>query len=77
MSSLFPNLVLVIVGFTSLLLGLLVLLQKGKGSGLSDMFGGGFSSHSESAYAQKNLASMTVAVSAIWVSSIIAYAIII
>ena len=34
----------VILGITSVLLTLLILLHKGRGGGLSDMFGGGISS---------------------------------
>ena len=34
----------VLLGITSLLLTLLILLHKGRGGGLSDMFGGGMTS---------------------------------
>jgi preprotein translocase subunit SecG len=58
---------------TSLLLLLLVLLHKGKGGGLSDMFGGGVStSLGGSSIAEKNLDRITVAVGVVWGASIIA-----
>lgn len=58
---------------TSLLLLLLVLLHKGKGGGLSDMFGGGVStSLGGSSIAEKNLDRITVAVGVVWAASIIA-----
>ncbi|MCX6418709.1 MAG: preprotein translocase subunit SecG [Actinomycetes bacterium] len=52
---------------TSLLLLALVLLHKGKGSGLSDLFGGGMSSSlGGSSVVEKNLDRFTVAVGLIW-----------
>jgi preprotein translocase subunit SecG len=52
---------------TSLLLLVLVLLHKGKGSGLSDLFGGGMSSSlGGSSVVEKNLDRFTVAVGLIW-----------
>jgi preprotein translocase subunit SecG len=58
---------------TSLLLLLLVLLHKGKGGGLSDMFGGGVStSLGGSSIAERNLDRLTVAVGVVWAASIIA-----
>ena len=56
----------------SALLILLVLLHKGKGSGLSDMFGGGISSSvGGSSVAEKNLDRITIIVAILWVASII------
>lgn len=56
--------VLVVAG---LLLVLLVLLHKGKGGGLSDMFGGGISSSaSASGVAERNLNRITVGMALIW-----------
>lgn len=56
---------------TSLLLILLVLLHKGKGGGLSDMFGGGAStSLGGSTVAEKNLDRLTVAIGLVWAASI-------
>jgi preprotein translocase subunit SecG len=58
---------------TSLLLLLLVLLHKGKGGGLSDMFGGGVStSLGGSSIAEKNLDRITVAVGLLWGACIVA-----
>ena len=52
---------------TSLLLLVLVLLHRGKGSGLSDLFGGGMSSSlGGSSVVEKNLDRFTVAVGLIW-----------
>ena len=57
---------------TSLLLVLLVLLHKGKGGGLSDMFGGGVSSSlGGSTMAERNLDRLTVAIGIVWGASII------
>ena len=57
---------------TSVLLGVLVLLHKGKGGGLSDMFGGGLSSAvGGSSVAERNLDRITLAITALWVASIV------
>lgn len=57
---------------TSFLLILLVLLHKGKGGGLSDMFGGGTStSLGGSTVAEKNLDRLTVAIGIVWAASIV------
>lgn len=57
---------------TSLILILLVLLHKGKGGGLSDMFGGGVSSSmGGSTVAERNLDRLTIAVGIVWGASII------
>ncbi|MBV7363664.1 preprotein translocase subunit SecG [Actinomycetaceae bacterium TAE3-ERU4] len=56
----------------SLLLILLVLMHKGKGGGISDMFGGGMSaSAASSGVAARNLNRITIATAGIWVSLII------
>ncbi len=58
---------------TSLLLLLLVLLHKGKGGGLSDMFGGGVStSLGGSSVAERNLDRITIGVGLVWAASIVA-----
>ncbi len=58
---------------TSLLLILLVLLHKGRGGGLSDMFGGGVSSGlGGSSVAERNLDRITVGIGLIWFACIIA-----
>ncbi|MDV2475632.1 preprotein translocase subunit SecG [Rhodococcus zopfii] len=57
---------------TSLLLILLVLLHRGKGGGLSSLFGGGVqSSLSGSTVAEKNLDRLTVFTGIIWLIAIL------
>nr|WP_182142555.1 preprotein translocase subunit SecG [Schaalia sp. JY-X169] len=64
----------VLIVISSLLLILTVLMHKGRGGGLSDMFGGGISSTAgSSGVAEKNLNRITVAVLCVWVVAIIAY----
>ena len=63
----------ILLVLTSILLIALVLLHKGKGGGLSNMFGGGVSSSlGGSAVVEKNLDRMTVVCGLVWVVSIIA-----
>ena len=58
---------LVLLAITSLLLTLLILLHKGRGGGMSDMFGGGMtSSLGSSGVAEKNLNRFTVALALAW-----------
>ncbi|SHE99413.1 preprotein translocase subunit SecG [Streptoalloteichus hindustanus] len=55
---------------SSVLLVLLVLLHRGRGGGLSSLFGGGMqSSLSGSTVVEKNLDRLTLFVAAIWVIS--------
>ncbi len=57
----------VLLGLTSLFLTLLILLHKGKGGGLSDMFGGGMSSGvGSSGVAERNLNRITIAIGLLW-----------
>ena len=57
----------VLLVLTSLFLILLILLHKGRGGGLSDMFGGGVSSNlGSSGVAERNLNRFTIAVGLIW-----------
>jgi preprotein translocase subunit SecG len=57
---------------TSLLLVLLILLHRGKGGGLSDMFGGGVSSSlSGSSVVEKNLDRLTIICGLIWAGCVI------
>jgi preprotein translocase subunit SecG len=57
---------------TSLILTLLILLHKGRGGGLSDMFGGGMSSSlGSSGVAERNLNRFTIAVAVFWGTSIV------
>ncbi|MEU0336832.1 preprotein translocase subunit SecG [Streptomyces sp. NPDC006193] len=56
----------------SLLLMLLVLMHKGKGGGLSDMFGGGMaSSVGGSSVAERNLDRITIVIGLLWFACII------
>jgi preprotein translocase subunit SecG len=62
----------VILVLTSLLLILLILLHKGRGGGLSDMFGGGIASASgSSGVAEKNLNRFTLLMSLLWLISVV------
>jgi preprotein translocase subunit SecG len=62
----------ILLVITSLLLVVLVLLHKGKGGGLSDMFGGGVSSSvGGSSIAERNLDRITVAIGIVWAASIV------
>jgi len=62
----------VILVICNLLLIVLVLLHKGKGGGLSDMFGGGVtSSVGGSSVAERNLDRITVAIALVWAACII------
>ena len=62
----------VLLVLTSLLLVPLVLLHKGKGGGLSDMFGGGISSSAgSSGVAERNLNRITVGVALVWTAVIV------
>ncbi|MEK9602740.1 MAG: preprotein translocase subunit SecG, partial [Pontimonas sp.] len=48
------------------------LLHRGRGGGLSDMFGGGVTSNlGSSGVAERNLNRITVVVALVWVSSIV------
>ncbi|RZU61508.1 preprotein translocase subunit SecG [Zhihengliuella halotolerans] len=63
----------VLLGITSLLLIMLVLLHKGRGGGMSDMFGGGMTSNlSASGVAEKNLNRITVGMGVSWGAIVIA-----
>ena len=58
----------IFVMLLSVLLVLLVLLHKGKGGGLSDMFGGGVtSSLGGSSVVERNLDRMTIIVAVLWI----------
>ena len=62
----------VVLVLTSMLLVLLVLLHKGKGGGLSDMFGGGISSSAgSSGVAERNLNRITVIIALVWTAAIV------
>jgi len=62
----------VLLALTSILLTLMILLHRGRGGGLSDMFGGGVSSNlGPSGVAERNLNRITIVVALVWVSSIV------
>jgi preprotein translocase subunit SecG len=62
----------VLLGITSVLLTLLILLHKGRGGGLSDMFGGGMSSAvGSSGLAERNLNRFTVVLALVWFVAIV------
>ncbi len=62
----------VVLGITSLLLTLLILLHRGRGGGLSDMFGGGVtSSLGASGVAERNLNRITVILGVVWFACVI------
>jgi preprotein translocase subunit SecG len=62
----------VVLGITSLLLTLLILLHRGRGGGLSDMFGGGVTSNlGASGVAERNLNRITVFLGLVWITAII------
>lgn len=64
------SLILVI---TSVLMIILVLLHKGKGSGLSDLFGGGISSnYGGSSVVERNLDRITIIVGGLWFAAVVA-----
>ncbi|WP_156250705.1 preprotein translocase subunit SecG [Pseudactinotalea terrae] len=62
----------VVLVLTSLLLILTILMHKGKGGGLSDMFGGGLSaSVGSSGVAERNLNRITVGTAIVWIVVIV------
>ena len=63
----------VVLTIASLLMIVLILMHKGRGGGLSDMFGGGVSSSlGGSSVAERNLDRITVGTAVIWVVCIVA-----
>ena len=62
----------IILVIFSLLLTLLILMHKGKGGGISDMFGGGIStSMRSSGVAERNLNRITIGVALVWVTVVV------
>ncbi|RJQ81600.1 preprotein translocase subunit SecG [Pseudonocardiaceae bacterium YIM PH 21723] len=62
----------IILLISSVLLILLVLLHRGRGGGLSTLFGGGMQSNlAGSSVAEKNLDRLTLFIGAIWIISIV------
>jgi preprotein translocase subunit SecG len=63
----------VVLVVMSLLLVVLILLHRGKGGGLSSMFGGGVSSGlAGSSIAEKNLDRITIGIGIVWFACIVA-----
>ncbi|GAA2068794.1 preprotein translocase subunit SecG [Aeromicrobium halocynthiae] len=63
----------VILTLASVMMIVLILMHKGRGGGLSDMFGGGVSSSlGGSSVAERNLDRITVGVAAVWAVSVVA-----
>ena len=62
----------VLLVISSLLLILMVLLHKGRGGGLSDMFGGGVSSGiGGSSVAERNLDRITIGIGLVWFACVV------
>ena len=70
----FAYMLIAILVITSVLLTMLILLHRGKGGGLSSMFGGGVSSSlAGSSVAEKNLDRYTLVVGIIWFACIVGF----
>lgn len=68
----------VLLIITSVLLVLSILLHKGKGGGMSEMFGGGISTTMRSSgVAERNLNRITIGVALVWLAVITAIGIMI
>ncbi len=68
----FAYTLIVLLVLTSVLLTMLILLHRGKGGGLSSMFGGGAApSQAGSSVAEKNLDRYTILVGIIWFACIV------
>ena len=62
----------IVLVITSVLMSLFVLLHKGKGGGLSSLFGGGMQSNlSGSTVVEKNLDYITIITAILWLASIV------
>jgi preprotein translocase subunit SecG len=62
----------VVLAITSILLTMTILLHRGRGGGLSDMFGGGVTSNlGSSGVAERNLNRLTIIIAVIWVLSVV------
>ena len=63
----------IILVVTSVALALFVLMHKGRGGGLSDLFGGGISSSlGGSSVAERNLDRLTIVIGVVWLAAIVA-----
>lgn len=62
----------ILLVITSLLLVVLVLLHKGRGGGMSEMFGGGMStSLGGSSVAERNLDRITIGIGVVWFACVV------
>lgn len=62
----------IVLVISSVLMSLFVLLHKGKGGGLSSLFGGGMQSNlSGSTVVEKNLDYVTIITAILWLASIV------
>lgn len=62
----------IVLTIASLLMIVLILMHKGRGGGLSDMFGGGVSSSlGGSSVAERNLDRITVGIAVVWAVCIV------
>lgn len=72
------SIVTILLVISSLLLVLSILLHKGKGGGVSDMFGGGMSTAMRSSgVAERNLNRITVGIAVTWGVCVILYGLIV
>ena len=63
----------IVLVITSVALALSVLMHKGRGGGLSDLFGGGISSSmGGTSVAERNLDRLTIIIGVIWLAAIVA-----
>ncbi|MFC7623038.1 preprotein translocase subunit SecG [Microlunatus sp. GCM10028923] len=63
----------ILLVITSVILALFILMHKGRGGGLSDLFGGGMStSMGGTSVAERNLDRLTIIIAAVWLASIVA-----
>ena len=63
----------IVLVVTSVTLALFVLMHKGRGGGLSDLFGGGISSSmGGSSVAERNLDRLTIIIGVVWLAAIVA-----
>jgi len=62
----------IILILTSVVLALFILLHKGRGGGMSDLFGGGMTtSMGGASVAERNLDRITIVVGLVWLASIL------
>jgi preprotein translocase subunit SecG len=63
----------IVLVITSVILAAFILMHKGRGGGLSDLFGGGMStSMGGTSVAERNLDRLTIIIAAVWLACIVA-----